>query len=92
MKIWKSIAMFFAGVIAGFLLLLRTKKPDRVIHTENYTEDQEQNIGKIKQKGKDNRQKVELVQEPPALPTKKELRKEKKVSRKTKRSSRKTGN
>lgn len=85
-KLGTYLAVFFAGIISGFLLLTRIKKPQRIIHTENYNEDQEQTIGKIKQKGRGNNQKVEQELD---QPTKAELRKTKKETRKTKRMSRK---
>ncbi|WP_319502584.1 hypothetical protein [uncultured Draconibacterium sp.] len=83
MKIpWKSIAIYLAGIITGFLVLIRVKKPDKVVTAETYVEDQEQRIGKIKQKGEGNGQQVQLKQEL--------SRKEKRASRKAERKSRKS--
>lgn len=85
-KIWSYIAIFFAGVTAGFMVLTRIKKTDTVINAETYVDDQVQKIGKIKQKGQGNKQDVQLEQKL----TRKEIRKQKKLSRKTKRISRKS--
>lgn len=84
MSWWKNIAIFLGGILTGFLILIRVKKPNTVINTETYIDEQEQKIGKIKQKGQGNRQEVEQDQE---QPTRKQLRKQKRAVRKQKRSS-----
>lgn len=80
MNWWKNIAFFLAGIISGLLILLRFKKPDTIITADTYIDDQNQKIGKIKQKGKGNRQEVEQDLE---QATPKQLRKAKRLARKT---------
>lgn len=87
MKFWRTIAVFFGGIITGFLIFTKIKKPGTVIHADTYINEQMQKIGKIKQKGQGNQQEVEVVLR---VPTKEELRKSKQTSRKAKRISRKS--
>ena len=81
-KIWPYISMFFAGAFVAMAMVFFKQKPQTVINAETYIKDQEQKVGKIKQKGEGNGQQVQLEQ--------KLSRKEKRASRKAKRKSRKS--
>ena len=61
-KIWPYITIFFAGAFAAMTMVFFTQKPQTVINAETYIAEQNQKIGKIKQKGKDNEQDVEVKQ------------------------------
>lgn len=76
-KIGIYAAMFFAGAFAMLAMVFFTQKPQTVINAENYIEEQKQQIGKIKQKGKGNQQTVKADQ----LLTKKEQRRENRAAR-----------
>ena len=83
MKIWKYISIFLGGMITGFLVLTKLKKPETVINADTYVDEQHQKIGKVKQKNTDgSSQSVELSQE---TPSRKEIRKAKKQAKKEKR-------
>nr|WP_321357165.1 hypothetical protein [uncultured Draconibacterium sp.] len=81
-KIWPYISMFFAGAFAAMAMVFFKEKPQTVINAETYIKEQEQKVGKIKQKGEGNGQQVQLKQEL--------SRKEKRMARKTERRSRKS--
>lgn len=81
-NLWKYLSIFFSGAITGILVFARLKKPD--ITTDTYIEDQNQKIGKIKQKGEGNKQDAYATL---GLQTKKELRKVKRQIRKATRRS-----
>lgn len=85
MNIWQTISLILLGIVIGFILYIKLKKPTTVVHAETYIEDQDQEIGKIKQKGQSNEQEVEVVLEQP-----KQSRKEKRLSRKAAHKSRKS--
>lgn len=59
---WKYLGIFFAGAFASITMVLFTQKPQTVINAETYIAEQNQKIGKIKQKGKGNKLDVELKQ------------------------------
>ena len=61
-NIWKYLGIFFAGAFASLTMVFFTQKPQTVINTETYIAEQNQKIGKIKQKGKGNELDVELKQ------------------------------
>ena len=61
-KIWPYITIFFAGAFAAMTMVFFTQKPQTVINAETYIAEQNQKIGKIKQKGKSNKQDVEVTQ------------------------------
>jgi hypothetical protein len=67
-------------------MFFKLQKPKTVINAETYIAEQEQKIGKIKQKGKGNNQDIEQELQQPKL-----SRKEKRASRKAERLSRKSG-
>lgn len=81
-KIWPYISMFFAGAFAAMVMVFFKQKPQTVINAETYVKEQEQKIGKIKQKGEGNGQQVQLDQEL--------SRKAKRAARKARRKSRKS--
>ena len=74
--------MFFAGAFAAMVMVFLKQKPQTVVNAETYIAEQEQKIGKIKQKGQGNTQEVEQDQEL--------SRKEKRALRKAERKSRKS--
>lgn len=59
---WRYIGIFFAGAFAAMTMVFFTQKPQTVINAETYIAEQNQKIGKIKQKGEGNQQDVELKQ------------------------------
>ena len=61
---WKYLGIFFAGAFATLTMVFFTQKPQTVINAETYVSEQNQKIGKIKQKGKGNELDVELKQKP----------------------------
>lgn len=83
MKIWKALTIFFGGIITGLLIFLKLKEPSIVADT--YVESQDQEIGKIKQKGRGNAQKVKADQRM----SKRGIREQRKDERKLKRAKRK---
>jgi hypothetical protein len=86
-KIWSYTTIFFAGAFVAMVMVFLKQKPQTVISAETYIEDQEQKIGKIKQKGQGNAQEAALDQ---AAATTEQSSKTKKESRKAKRLSRKS--
>jgi len=76
---WKYIGIFFAGAFATMTMVFFTQKPQTVIQAETYIAEQNQKIGKIKQKGKSNKQDVEVTQKL----TGKEKRQAKRAKQKT---------
>lgn len=82
MKIpWKNISIFLSGILSGFLLFKHLKKPDQIVYADTYIEDQEQKIGKIKQKGEGHVADIQIIQSP----SKKELRQKRKANKRAKR-------
>lgn len=87
-NIWKYIALFLAGIVAGIATAVKLLDP-RTINTNTYVEDQKQEtkIGKVKQKkGMDNLQ--EVTQDPSLgsdEPSRKEVRQERRAERKANR-------
>lgn len=81
-KVWPYLAMFFAGAFVAMTMVFFKQKPQTVINAETYIKEQQQKIGKIKQKGEGNGQQVQLNQEL--------SRKEKRQSRKAERKARKS--
>jgi hypothetical protein len=59
---WKYAGIFFAGAFVTLTMVFFTQKPQTVINAETYIAEQNQKIGKIKQKGKGNELDVELKQ------------------------------
>ena len=59
---WKYIGIFFVSAFATMTMVFFTQKPQTVIQAETYIAEQNQKIGKIKQKGKSNKQDVEVTQ------------------------------
>ncbi len=51
MKIWRSVAVFFMGMVAALLLAAKLKKPETVIN---------QQIKKMKARGTGNTQEVQM--------------------------------
>lgn len=84
MNAWKWISVFLAGMVAGLLVFLRLKQPD--VAAETYIREQEQKVGKIKQRGEGNQQTVQLQQK-----SRKELREQRRKIRKEKRAAKKQG-
>ncbi|HAH24944.1 MAG TPA: hypothetical protein DCL77_14520 [Prolixibacteraceae bacterium] len=89
-NIWKYLAVFFAGVIAALVYAMDHYKPapgpvETTINTTSYVANQEQNIGKLKQRGDGN---VQDVTQPVVELTRKELRQERRAKRKAERQSR----
>jgi hypothetical protein len=70
-KIWKYIAVFFAGVIAALVYSIRQFHDQTIINTDSFIASQEQKIGKLKQRGEGNTQNVSLLH---GLPSRKERR------------------
>lgn len=54
---WSYLAMFLSGIIAGLVLYVKIKAPDQVINDN-------QRIGKIKNRGEGNTQSTTLVRDP----------------------------
>lgn len=77
--------MFFAGAFAAMVMVFLKQKPQTVVNAETYIAEQQQKIGKIKQKGQGNTQEVDQDQKQ----SKKEIRKARKTERKAKRKSKK---
>jgi len=78
LNIWKYIAIFFVGVAAALVYAMKQIKPDQpIINADSYIAAQEQNIGKLNQRGEGNTQDVSQ----PAAPTRRELRKERRAKR-----------
>lgn len=78
---WKLATIFFIGAFSSLLMVFLTKKPQVVINAETYIEKQNQEIGKIKQKGKGNIQETEITQKL----TGKQKREERQTNRKNKK-------
>jgi hypothetical protein len=57
---WTYIATLFAGIIAGLLIFLKLKDPDSVINDN-------QRIGKVKQRGEGNTGSLVLQKEQETL-------------------------
>lgn len=85
-KIWSYIAIFFAGAFSAMAMVFFKQKPQTVINAESYIAEQQQKVGKIKQKGEGNLQSVELEQ----TLSKKEIRKARRAARKAKRQQKKS--
>ena len=85
-NIWAYISAFLAGTIAGVMLMVQKIKP--VINTQSYIEQNEQKVGKLKQRGENNEQTtkgeiaVSAGSGSEAIPNKKEARKERREKRK----------
>lgn len=85
MNIWAYIGLIAIGVIIGMVLQARIDKPDTVIN-EN------QKIGKIKQRGEGNDQDTVLSHDAGTPVTAKEIRKEKRKQRREERRAKRNGN
>ena len=70
-KIWKYIAVFFAGVIAALVYSIRGFHDQTIINTDTFIASQQQKVGKLKQRGEGNTQDVSQF---PVTPSEKEKR------------------
>jgi hypothetical protein len=89
-----NLAAFFIGTIAGIIFMLFFGQR-RVIHTDSFVE--KQDVGKIKQKGRQNNMKVEpslferiFKPDPEKQQSRKEKRQVRRQARKEKRKNDKT--
>ncbi len=89
-KIWKWLAVFFAGIIAGMVAAMKLVDPRTTITASNYIAEQTQTtkIGKVKNNG----QGTQTVDQSPTQATeatktlsRRELRKARRAARKAKR-------
>lgn len=64
-SLWKMATMLLLGIVAGLVAAMKLMDPGSKItniEAQNYTENEEQKVGKIKQKGKGNEQQAEMDQ------------------------------
>ena len=59
---WRYMGVFFAGAFVAMTMVFFTQKPQTIINTETYITEQNQEIRKIKQKGKGNTQDIKVKQ------------------------------
>lgn len=78
MKIWTYISTLFAGIIAGLVIFLKLDSPDTVINENT-------RIGKMKQRGEGNEANVTIDQNADAEPSRRELRKARRMERRRER-------
>jgi len=79
-NIWKYLAFFFAGIAAGIIAAIKLIEKPSVLNvdTDTFVAEQNQKIGKIKQRGEGNSLDTNLL---PEIPT----RREKRIARRTAR-------
>lgn len=89
-NIWKYLCLIAAGIIAGLVFAMKQMKPDQTtnVTASTYIADQEQNIGKLKQRGEGNTQ--DLTQEPavPVISERKQRRLDRRSARRARREAR----
>ncbi|MGV8094527.1 MAG: hypothetical protein AB2L24_21950 [Mangrovibacterium sp.] len=90
-NIWKWLAIFFGGIIAGLVAAMKLLDPKTEINAGTYVKDQKQEtkIGTVKQKnGTGNLLDVDQVPEQAASESSTASRKKKREQRKSERKSR----
>jgi hypothetical protein len=81
---WKSAATTLLGIVIGLLIAMKLKKPEVVINKN-------QTVGKIKQKGRNNDQDVELTRSGKGVKlTRKERWAKNKAERRAKKANKKS--
>ncbi|HAQ18617.1 MAG TPA: hypothetical protein DCR40_05195 [Prolixibacteraceae bacterium] len=70
-KIWKYIAVFFAGIITALVYSIRQFHDQTIIIADTFIASQQQKVGKLKQRGEGNSQNVSMI---PKILTRKDKR------------------
>lgn len=85
-SIWKYLVIFFAGAITALVWAMKQVKPNQpAINADTYIANQQQNIGKLKQRGEGNMQDMAQLPQTP-----RERRKERRARRREERSKSQT--
>lgn len=88
-SVWKYIAVFFAGIIAGLVAAIKMQGPDTTIIAHNYVaeQNQETKIGKVKNNGSGSQtvDQSPSINNPEIQPSRREQRIARRAARRAKR-------